>query len=63
VVHGLSVVMPGLDPGIHTERNEEWPRNGLRLRQLIMDCRVKPGNDRVGRLRQKSSADQRYFSP
>jgi hypothetical protein len=27
------LVMPGLDPGIHAER------------QRTMDCRVKPGND------------------
>ena len=29
----LSVVMPGLDPGIH-------------LFARMMDCRVKPGNDK-----------------
>jgi hypothetical protein len=28
--------MPGLDPGIH-------PKNELVL--ILMDCRVKPGND------------------
>ena len=41
--------MPGLDPGIH----EAFPRTALlrRLRSVkgIMDCRVKPGNDRVVR--------------
>jgi hypothetical protein len=31
----LSVVMPGLDPGIHL----------LRKILCLMDCRVKPGND------------------
>jgi hypothetical protein len=29
--------MPGLDPGIHTDRR--------RTSNFMMDCRVKPGND------------------
>jgi hypothetical protein len=31
-----SVVMPGLDPGIHQDK---------KLSSRGMDCRVKPGND------------------
>jgi hypothetical protein len=31
-------VMPGLDPGIHTARQHAL--------HFIMDCRVKPGNDK-----------------
>jgi hypothetical protein len=37
----LSVVMTGLDPGIHTDRQ--------RALRFIMDCRVKPGNDEMRR--------------
>ncbi len=36
-------VMPGLDPGIHRLRGSAGPY--CRLAILIMDCRVKPGND------------------
>ena len=32
------VVMPGLDPGIHSVTPANYRRNG-------MDCRVKPDND------------------
>jgi hypothetical protein len=40
----LSVVMRGLDPRIH----DEAPQSTyvLLLRHGLMDCRVKPGNDR-----------------
>jgi hypothetical protein len=38
-----SVVMPGLGPGIHPP----YKNDGERL--LLMDCRVKPGNDAVSR--------------
>jgi len=34
------LVMPGLDPGIHTDV--------LRALKVRMDCRVKPGNDGEG---------------
>jgi hypothetical protein len=36
--------MRGLDPRIHEEVQLEKPYD-LRLSILIMDCRVKPGND------------------
>jgi hypothetical protein len=39
----LSAVMRGLDPRIHDESPH---RKAYRLNHLIMDCRVKPGNDR-----------------
>jgi hypothetical protein len=41
----LSAVMRGLDPRIHYESPR---RKALRpsLRVRLMDCRVKPGNDR-----------------
>ena len=35
----ISVVMPGLDPGIHSVAVEVY------LVNYGMDCRVKPGND------------------
>jgi len=37
-------VMPGLDPGIHEAAQREQ-HYGLRSQRIIMDCRVKPGND------------------
>ena len=36
---GASIVMPGLDPGIHSFREISF--------RMMMDCRVKPGNDQV----------------
>jgi hypothetical protein len=36
-VHANTLVMPGLDPGIHPSSQEVLPKK--------MDCRVKPGND------------------
>jgi hypothetical protein len=36
--------MPGLDPGIHDEAQRRKPYR-LHLPTVIMDCRVKPGND------------------
>jgi hypothetical protein len=40
--HSL-VVMPGLDPGIHTSSQPQ---------PLAVDCRVKPGNDKgIGQAR------------
>jgi hypothetical protein len=35
--------MPGLDPGIHTEMPLAPSK-----RDILMDCRVKPGNDENG---------------
>jgi hypothetical protein len=37
-------VMPGLEPGIHDE-SPESNLVKLDLREGLMDCRVKPGND------------------
>ena len=37
--------MPGLDPGIYDELPKEQSYVSLRTPRLIMDCRVKPGND------------------
>jgi hypothetical protein len=36
-VHANTLVMPGLDPGIHPSSQEVLSKR--------MDCRVKPGND------------------
>jgi len=36
--------MPGLDPGIH-EATQVLKPYGLHSLNVIMDCRVKPGND------------------
>jgi hypothetical protein len=36
-VHANTLVMPGLDPGIHPSSQEVLSKK--------MDCRVKPGND------------------
>jgi hypothetical protein len=36
--------MPGLDPGIHGRCNKRKPYR-MDFWRLIMDCRVKPGND------------------
>jgi glycosyltransferase involved in cell wall biosynthesis len=36
--------MPGLDPGIHADSPREKTSDNA-MRRLIMDCRVKPGND------------------
>jgi hypothetical protein len=35
-----TLVMPGLDPGIHQSSQDHFSKK--------MDCRVKPGNDGVG---------------
>ena len=47
----LSVVMPGLDPGIHSVAGRDWHCDG-------MDCRIKSGNDdrenELGSIRLKS---------
>jgi hypothetical protein len=40
----LEFVMAGLDPAIH-EAVHQSQTYGLQAEQLIMDCRVKPGND------------------
>jgi hypothetical protein len=34
------LAMPGLDPGIHHSSQEGFCE--------MMDCRVKPGNDKIG---------------
>jgi hypothetical protein len=36
-MHANTLVMPGLDPGIHPSLQEALSKK--------MDCRVKPGND------------------
>ena len=41
--------MPGLDPDIHDEPPREEPYVNLFLQRRLMDCRVKPGNDKSGR--------------
>jgi hypothetical protein len=38
--------MPGLDPGIH-EASQREQYSGQHLLRVIMDCRVKPGNDEL----------------
>ena len=38
-------VMPGLDPGIHDAMPLRKSFEKLSLAKLIVDCRVKPGND------------------
>src|ERR1700736_4062755 len=43
-VHANTLVMPGLDPGIHPSSQEVLSKR--------MDCRVKPGNDSSNLLRQ-----------
>jgi hypothetical protein len=40
----LSVVMRGLDPRIHADPRQQKTLRAASL-HLIMDCRVKPGND------------------
>jgi hypothetical protein len=40
-------VMPGLDPGIHEAMPQAEPYGSYPPR-VIMDCRVKPGNDVEG---------------
>jgi hypothetical protein len=44
IAGGASFVMPGLDPRIHEAgpQREQYDRI---FGHLIMDCRVKPGND------------------
>ena len=37
--------MPGLDPGIHDDSPPRKIYVGPTSLRLIMDCRVKPGND------------------
>lgn len=41
--------MPGLDPGLHDEVQLDLPHR-LNLWRSVIDCRIKPGNDRVERL-------------
>jgi hypothetical protein len=38
--------MPGLDPGIHDARQLMRALREFSVLSFIMDCRVKPGNDR-----------------
>jgi hypothetical protein len=38
--------MPGLDPGIHDARQLLKGLQQFAVLRFIMDCRVKPGNDR-----------------
>jgi hypothetical protein len=39
--------MPGLDPGIHDEMPQIMAlRKSLLLLKCLMDCRVKPGDDK-----------------
>jgi hypothetical protein len=40
------LVMPGLDPGIHEQRPRGKSCVSPPLTDHLMDCRVKPGNDR-----------------
>ncbi len=42
------LVMRGLDPRIHDEMQQKKSYVGQYLFRIIMDCRVKPGNDGVG---------------
>jgi hypothetical protein len=41
------LVMRGLDPRIHDERQPRSPYVRTFPSRVIMDCRVKPGNDRI----------------
>jgi hypothetical protein len=42
----LSAVMRGLDPRIHDEELQSQPYEGFDAGRVLMDCRVKPGNDK-----------------
>jgi hypothetical protein len=41
--------MPGLDPDIHEESQQEYTYGILHLVRVIMDCRVNPGNGQMER--------------
>jgi hypothetical protein len=47
-------VMPGLDPGIHTELRRVQPY-GFRLQRVMMDRRVKPGDNGGAGLTEKQT--------
>jgi hypothetical protein len=38
--------MPGLDPGIHDETQRTVALRKHAVDDRVMDCRVKPGNDK-----------------
>jgi len=44
-VNNILGVMRGLDPRIHDEMQHVKILHRPSLQKLIMDCRVKPGND------------------